>query len=176
SEGGRVRIGGGFQGRDEDVSRAETLRVAEGAQIRADGASGSGGQVILWSDGHTAFAGDISAQARGAEGRGGFVEVPGKETLLYEGLVSTLAGSGQHGTLLLDPTDFEVIAGGSAGANQITNTDLQAQLDLANVVIATDSAGAESGHITVESGATLSWSSGNSLALLAHGDIRFNAS
>src|SRR5690606_28821575 len=67
-------------------------------------------------------------------------------------------------------------AGGSAGANQITNTGLQAQLALGNVVIATDSAGAESGHITVESGASLSWSSGNSLALLAHGDIRFNAS
>src|SRR5690606_14486918 len=125
TRGGSVRIGGGFQGRDAEVANAENLVVEAGSRIRANGAGGDAGSVILWSDGATQFSGEVRAEAAGG-GDGGFVEVSGKETLSYRGVVSTLSESGRNGTLLLDPTDFEVIGGGAGagGANQISNTDL----------------------------------------------------
>src|SRR5690606_23677957 len=93
-EGGSVRSGGGFQGKDAAVANAETLVVESGARIEANGADGDAGSVILWSDDSTRFSGEIRAEA-GGSGRGGFVEVSGKDTLHFEGLVSTLAANGQ---------------------------------------------------------------------------------
>lgn len=176
--GGLVRIGGGFQGQDATVANALSLRVADGAEIRANAqGDGDAGSVVLWSDEETTFNGLIETEATG-NGDGGFVEVSGKESLLFRGSVSTLSAGGENGTLLLDPTDFEVISGGAGagGVNQISNIDLETQLSLGNVVIATDSAGGEDGTITIETGASVDWSTDNSLAFLAHGDVLFNAS
>src|SRR5690606_19818950 len=122
------------------------------------------------------FEGQISAQARGMIGRGGMVEVSGKRQLTFAGGVSTLSVGGSTGTLLLDPTDFQVVTTG-AGANQITATDLIAQLAGSDVVISTSGAGVgtDAGTITVEAGANVHWNDPTSLTLLAYQDINIYA-
>src|SRR5690606_38308135 len=115
SGGGSVRIGGGLQGRDSEIPNARQLSMAEGAEIRADATLvGDGGSVVLWSDGDTLFRGDITALGRGS-GQGGLVEVSGRERLLVDGRVSTLAESGANGVLLLDPRNLSISTAASSG-------------------------------------------------------------
>ncbi|HRQ89932.1 MAG TPA: hypothetical protein PLA50_14130, partial [Bacteroidia bacterium] len=169
--GGSINIGGGFQGRDVTIRNAESLVIDDGATIRADAlTSGNGGQVILWSGGDTTFRGSISAQALGNGGNGGFVEVSGKEGLLYDGTVSTLAANGRSGTLLLDPSDFSIVVSG-AGPNSMTSADLIAALNTTGSMVISTSGTGGTGDITVEAGANVNWNSANSLSLLAHRHI-----
>lgn len=106
--GGRVRIGGDYQGKGETRNADATIVGAE-TTISADaGESGDGGRVVLWADGYTRFHGDISATGGGSGGNGGFVEVSGKQNLDFRGKVDLTAGNGAAGTLLLDPTDIVV--------------------------------------------------------------------
>ncbi len=177
--GGEVNVGGGFQGGDAEIANAINTRVSEAARISADGlADGSGGgQVVIWADERTDFAGRISAEARGT-GDGGFVEVSGKKELVFGGMVSTLsAGGGRNGTLLLDPSNFNVTAGGAPGTvNGIGDVTLETLLGANHVIIATDAGGVEEGNVTVESGAEVTWNNANALTVLAHGDILLDAS
>ena len=176
--GGEALIGGGFQGRDESVMNSATMTVAEGSLILADGSGeGNAGTVVVWADESTEFRGTIRSEATGS-GDGGFVEVSGKESLLFDGTVSTLsAGGGRTGTLLLDPTNFTITPGAGASTfNSIGSTTLTGLLGGNNVILATDSAGAEEGDITVSTGADVIWNSANALTLLAHDDIFVNAS
>ncbi|MEC5127316.1 filamentous hemagglutinin N-terminal domain-containing protein, partial [Verrucomicrobiales bacterium BCK34] len=69
--GGSVKVGGGFQGKDETIENATTTTVAEGATIRVDALeSGDAGTAIVWADDSTLFRGDVSARAKGAVGNG----------------------------------------------------------------------------------------------------------
>ncbi|MBX3366323.1 MAG: filamentous hemagglutinin N-terminal domain-containing protein [Phycisphaeraceae bacterium] len=109
--GGKVRIGGDFHG--GDGLRASRTYVSESSTIRADATrSGDGGTVVVWSDEVTRFAGNISAQGTGT-GNGGLAEVSGKEHLLYTGFTDLRATNGAKGTLLLDPKNIRVQAGGA---------------------------------------------------------------
>src|SRR4051794_16167562 len=66
--GGTVLIGGNFHGAGSEQNAAQTI-VAKGASISADAlTSGNGGNVAVWSDHNTKFAGLISA--RGGMQRG----------------------------------------------------------------------------------------------------------
>lgn len=173
--GGSIRIGGGFQGNDAEVMNSRTTNVQKGSLLIANAKeSGSGGSVVLWSDGDTMFLGDISAQGIDA---GGFVEVSGRSRLGFDGTVSTMASSGTAGVLLLDPTDGIVSTatqdlGGSPFI--INSTTLGASLGSNNVVISTPSTGTDRGTITFNNSVT--WNSANSLSVLAHGDVLFNSS
>ncbi|MDF1825546.1 MAG: filamentous hemagglutinin N-terminal domain-containing protein [Verrucomicrobiales bacterium] len=177
--GGQVMIGGGLRGDDAEIRNAETLTVADGVRITADSlgsGSGNAGTVVLWSDDETLFGGAISATAAGV-GNGGFVEVSGRQLLDFRGVVSTLSAGGENGTLLLDPTDFEVVTT-VTDSNQISNTALIGLLASNNVAITTSDPGSdpeEAGTITIDDGADVSWNSGNSLSLLAHQDIDVRA-
>ena len=108
--GGRIRIGGGYQGMDDDLVNAEVVYVGEGALLNADGLdTGAGGEVIVWSDDTTRFYGDVSARGGELDASGGFVEVSGKQHLDFNGRVNLHGGGeGEAGTLLLDPTDLLV--------------------------------------------------------------------
>ncbi|MFN3303432.1 MAG: filamentous hemagglutinin N-terminal domain-containing protein, partial [Roseateles sp.] len=67
AQGGTVHVGGGWQGRDATLANARQTDVATDVQLRADAtASGSGGEVVVWADGSTRFAGQISARGAGA--------------------------------------------------------------------------------------------------------------
>lgn len=119
--GGTVLVGGNYNGQGI-VPNASRTYVSQDATIQADALqSGNGGQVIVRADEVTGFYGSISA--RGASSvvssspsDGGFVEVSGKQSLIFQGTVNTTAPNGSFGTLLLDSLDI-TIADTNGGAN-----------------------------------------------------------
>ncbi|WP_299560606.1 filamentous hemagglutinin N-terminal domain-containing protein, partial [uncultured Sulfitobacter sp.] len=186
--GGIVRIGGDYQGGDT-LPTALYLGVDVDTTITADaGARGDAGRVILWSDTWTEFAGTISARGGTSAGDGGFVEVSGKQTLAFSGMVDTSAPHGAFGTLLLDPYNVTIddvpTSGGTLTATDLTPnadnstlsvTQLEDNLGRNNVTVSTGSAtvGAQNGDITVAS--QIDWTAPTVLALQAAGDVRFDA-
>ncbi|MEL4897156.1 two-partner secretion domain-containing protein [Crocosphaera sp. Alani8] len=106
---GNVLIGGDFQGQGS-VPNATYTYVDSEAIIRANSTlNGDGGKVIVWANDSTRFYGKIEAQGGLLSGNGGFIEVSGKEFLDFQGQVNTRAPNGDIGTLLLDPTNIEVV-------------------------------------------------------------------
>ncbi|MGK7921932.1 MAG: beta strand repeat-containing protein, partial [Trichodesmium sp.] len=106
--GGTVLIGGDFQG-NGIVPNSQQTFVNNGSVISADATTnGDGGQVIIWSDGITNFGGNISAKGGAISGDGGFVEVSGKQELIFDGNVDVSAAFGNPGTILLDPENVTV--------------------------------------------------------------------
>lgn len=120
--GGTVHVGGAFQG-GGDTYRSQATTVDAGAAISASAPeSGDGGEVILWSDGHTDYAGSIEARGGLLGGDGGLVEVSGKETLAFGGFVDASAPRGSSGSLLLDPYDFTIGMSEASLINRVLRT------------------------------------------------------
>ncbi|MEM1256075.1 MAG: CHAT domain-containing protein [Cyanobacteria bacterium P01_H01_bin.21] len=115
ADGGRILIGGDYQGRGV-LPTAQSTLIDAASTIIADGETG--GQVVIWADGTTQFRGGVSAQGDQA---GGIVEVSGKEQLYFGGEVD-LRSQGTPGTLLLDPENIEIRAGSDPGEIGISNT------------------------------------------------------
>ncbi|MGH7147501.1 MAG: filamentous hemagglutinin N-terminal domain-containing protein, partial [Nitrospiraceae bacterium] len=183
--GGRVLVGGNYQGLGPE-SNATTTHVAAGASITSDAITqGDGGNVIVWADGHTSYAGQVSAKGGQTGGNGGFVEVSGKNTLDFTGRVDTSAPAGRTGTLMLDPSDITISTGananisagptftGTAATSNLNIGTLQGALALNNVIVDTTSPFLSAGNITVSNAVT--WASGNFLELRAHNNITVNA-
>ncbi|WP_181016082.1 CHAT domain-containing protein [Pseudanabaena sp. BC1403] len=106
--GGSVFIGGDFQGKGV-IPNALMTFVSADSTIKADALqSGNGGRVIVWADNATRFFGSISARGGAISGDGGFVEVSGKQNLVFDGKVDLNAAIGKGGTLLLDPTNIYI--------------------------------------------------------------------
>jgi hypothetical protein len=78
--------------------------------------NGNGGKAIVWADKATGFYGNITAKGGSQSGNGGFVEVSGKQDLVFRGLVDTSAVNGNMGTLLLDPTNITIKNGTGDGS------------------------------------------------------------
>jgi filamentous hemagglutinin family protein len=111
--GGTVLIGGDFQG-GGTVPNASRTFVSSDSTIDVSALlQGDGGRAIAWSDEATRFYGTITARGGVFGGNGGFAEVSGKQFLDFAGLADLSAAQGQLGTLLLDPTNITVIAGGN---------------------------------------------------------------
>jgi filamentous hemagglutinin family protein len=107
--GGTIRIGGGYQGKGDEINSQNTI-IASTSKIEANAINqGDGGEIIIWADNATGFAGTIEAKGDLIDGKGGFVEVSGKEYLDFQGNVD-LSGADQ-GTLLLDPDAIEIVTG-----------------------------------------------------------------
>ncbi|MEQ9372856.1 MAG: filamentous hemagglutinin N-terminal domain-containing protein, partial [Coleofasciculus chthonoplastes F3-SA18-01] len=123
--GGTVLIGGGLQG-NGTVPNATRTFVDAGVQIEADAlTTGDGGSVIIWADEVTGFYGNISARGGIEAGNGGFVEVSGKENLIFRGNVDTSASQGNPGTLLLDPENITIVNGnGVADDSQLDDSQI----------------------------------------------------
>ncbi len=106
--GGTVLIGGDLQGKGK-IPNAQYTFVSKDSTILADALSqGNGGKVIVWSDRTTAYLGNTLVRGGKVSGNGGFVEVSGKENLLFQGKVNTTAPNGFAGTLLLDPNNITI--------------------------------------------------------------------
>ena len=178
--GGRVLIGGDYQGKGT-VPNASSTFVSDDSLINANALTdGNGGRVIIWSDQMSAFYGQISARGGKNSGNGGFVEVSGKENLQFTGTVDTLAPNGQAGMLLLDPKNILIQAGGRnpvAGNSlfidnrssnlTISGANLSAAINTTSVTLQANN------DITVDdnvTGTTL----GNGLTLQAGRSITFN--
>lgn len=107
--GGEILIGGDFQGKGT-VENAVMNIADENTLVLADAySSGDGGKVIFWSDENTFNETSIYARGGLTTGDGGFVEVSGKEYLDYFGHVDLTATDGEKGTLLLDPTNLNIV-------------------------------------------------------------------
>ena len=191
--GGTVRIGGNKHGAP-GLQTAYTLYFDADSLVRADATrSGNGGQVVLWAEDATSFAGNISARGAGS-GTGGDAEVSGKAFLDYTGRTN-LRGPGGAGTLLLDPynltisdensnsriivrgsadTEFEVSFQPISPPSVIDSATVEEALSMGNVHIFTNDGGSENGDIIVNS--SISWSTESLLTLTAHGDIIVNQS
>ena len=120
SGGGRVRIGGAFQGGKEldlsqsyinsfvtrwpqspGLSNAAKTFLNDGTHINVSATNGTGGTAILWSDIETTFLGSLSATGTS----GGSVEISSAATLRYANLSGIDVGDG---TLLLDPKNITI--------------------------------------------------------------------
>lgn len=111
--GGRLLIGGDYQGGNRNVPNASRTFVAQGANLFADATSqGDGGRIIVWADKSTRYDGNLFARGGPLGGNGGFAEVSGKENLVFTGFANLSAPRGALGTLLLDPLDLYVSATG----------------------------------------------------------------
>ncbi|TVQ62659.1 MAG: filamentous hemagglutinin N-terminal domain-containing protein [Phycisphaerales bacterium] len=115
--GGRVRVGGGYQG-GEGLRAAERVYVDRGSVIRADATvAGRGGDVVVWADGLTSYHGSIFARGGVFGGDGGSVEVSGKTFLRFDGAVDVSSPLGRAGVVLLDPRDITIVETGADDAD-----------------------------------------------------------
>ena len=181
--GGSIKIGGGRQGAQvAGLTTASRVSVDSTTQINARSKqSGDGGDIVIWSNDATDFAGSIDARALGASGDGGEAEVSGGR-LSYTGVTNLLSAHSRAGTLLLDPynltisnaVDANTSGFDAAGSGSNINvTTLQDALGLANVTVSTGASGSEAGDITVSD--ALSWSANTTLNLDAAGGVIVNA-
>ena len=168
--GGTVQIGGGLHGQGS-IANAQTTNVGK-ASISADAITqGDGGKISLWSDGETTFSGNASAKGGAEGGNGGIVETSGEKLHVgSDAKVDTSAAQGNTGTWLLDPTDIDIVSGGAdgIGGSNIDPSTITSALASTNVSLQATN------DITVDN--NLTYSSANSLSLLAGHDIAFNAS
>jgi filamentous hemagglutinin family protein len=183
SGGGRIRIGGDFQGANAALPNARTTFVDAGSVLSADAtAQGDGGRIIVWSDARTVFNGRLSARGGTQGGDGGFAEVSGKQALGFAGHASLQARQGTHGTLLLDPRDIVISSSAATLAlggdiaygddpgqdlalhpdallgilNTGTNLTLQASNDIVvNAALAVDNTAGDGGDLTLQAGRSL---------------------
>lgn len=142
--GGSVHLGGGWQG-SGNQRNADTTTVDDAALINVRAMqSGNGGEAVVWADGHTRFRGTIDARAGDSGGDGGRVEVSGKQTLDFGGLVDASALHGVGGFLLLDPATMTVGLAEAGLINRVlrlgVSTAIAADVDI-NVNSAIDGRG-----------------------------------
>jgi filamentous hemagglutinin family protein len=124
SSGGRVLVGGSFQGKGGEPNSHVTA-VEAGARIDASAIEhGKGGDVVVWADDVTSYAGSIAARGGLAGGDGGKVEVSGRNHLQFAGQVDTLAPKGKRGTLLLDPANLDIGDGANVDGGPEDGDDL----------------------------------------------------
>ncbi|MDP2134994.1 MAG: filamentous hemagglutinin N-terminal domain-containing protein, partial [Sulfuritalea sp.] len=180
--GGKILVGGDFQGRNPDVQNANVSYFGPDAGLKADATGvGAGGTVIVWADDTTRAYGSISARGGAAGGDGGLVETSGKRYLDAPGIrVDVGAGNGAGGTWLLDPSAIDIVASGTTTAPEVAGvfsyggdvgtvlaSDINSALGFyGSVVIHTAGAGSGSGDINA-GGVTISGP--GSLTLAAYG-------
>ncbi|MBK6908141.1 MAG: filamentous hemagglutinin N-terminal domain-containing protein [Rhodocyclaceae bacterium] len=198
-DGGTVRVGGDYQGKNPDVANARITYFGADATIRANGSQvGAGGTAIVWADDTTRAYGTIEAKGGSVSGDGGFVETSGKRYLDVNGIrgVDVSRTQGQAGTWLLDPDDVNIYAGSGTSSTSagfsggvssyfdavadnssvvLYGAQIQTALGLGNVVVSTLAAPFSGGDISVNAtaGSYNFTASGNSLSLLAYGGISF---
>jgi filamentous hemagglutinin family protein len=165
--GGTVRIGGDYQGQG-NLPRAQETTIAPGALLEANALRvGDGGEIIIWSDQATYFAGTALALGGSAGGNGGLVETSsqGVLTIPASAQVSTTAPQGQGGQWLLDPRDITISSAADnntpSGTNPITYAPngnnsvvnigtIVTALNAGNhVIITTGTGGPDPGNITI---------------------------
>jgi filamentous hemagglutinin family protein len=123
--GGRVLVGGDYQGQGM-MPNAQRTYVSGDSVINADAlTNGHGGVVIIWADGTTGFYGNVSAGGGSESGDGGFVEVSGKQNLIFRGNVDVSASNGILGILLLDPQNIRIVNGDGGGNDSQLTRDNQ---------------------------------------------------
>lgn len=160
----------------------ETVRINQGSKIAANAMdNGDGGRIVLMSSARTIFEGEMTAEALGAKGNGGFIEISSKgDECCIRGKTSLKAVNGQDGKLFIDPKMVNISSNGtdpstgntfgsdSSETVTISGNDLSAALNSASVVIQANS------DITINDEITCN-TSGNGLTLQAGRNITLNS-
>ncbi|MDZ4254557.1 MAG: filamentous hemagglutinin N-terminal domain-containing protein [Sulfuritalea sp.] len=162
SGGGKILVGGDYQGKNPEIQNASTSYFGPAASLKADATEvGAGGTVIVWADDTTRAYGNISARGGALGGDGGLVETSGHQYLDIAGArVDTRAPTGKTGNWLLDPVDVSILqyggmpTSGSApfaptGNSVIWAEDLSAALGTTDVTIQTEGGSGGAGNITM---------------------------
>ncbi|MEB3831914.1 CHAT domain-containing protein [Phormidium sp. CCY1219] len=184
--GGIIQIGGDFPG-ETRVPEAQRTFISADTTLRANdlGSDTSsetpteGGRVLVWADEVTAFNGAI--EARGSElsnSNGGWVEVSGKQYLIFNGTVDVSAPNGSWGTLLIDPINIlisndtstpgvetslpEIFAGDFSAEDTLTINAATLENQAGNIVLEATN------DITIDNGVSLNF-------VPAEGSITFRA-
>jgi CHAT domain-containing protein len=84
----------------------------------------------------TGFYGNVSAKGGANSGNGGFVEISGKENLVFEGKADVSSPFGTNGTILFDPANITIVAGTGFSDEQL-NSDVPVG-DLAGQILVED--------------------------------------
>ena len=193
--GGKVLIGGDWQGQNPLIRQANEVIVKPGAVLNASAVNkGNGGTVVVWSNtrntnGSTQVQGQLLARGGATGGDGGRIETSGHQlsTAGVQGDASAKAGTA--GTWLFDPWNVEITAAtasnnqssgtwtASGGNSTIANTAINSLLEAGtNVVVSTTGIGTDAGNITVSAPITRSTNSGSaSLTLNADNNISINS-
>ena len=163
----------------------DAVALTSGSITTANAAvDGSGGEIIVYSPGTANFWSGARIEAKGGSnsGDGGFVEVSGRNSMIFQGRVTTLAANGNPGMLLIDPKNIEIA---TDGADVVADNDLfgdnpaaSAALSVANVITAIQDGGLTlqaNDTITITNAVDSSGSAG-SLTLQAGRSILVNAS
>jgi len=111
-----------------NITAAEEIVLGADSRTTANaGLNGSGGNVILKSEGTTVVSQGAAIEARGGSesGDGGFVEVSGEHFVLA-GDIDTSAQNGAPGTVFIDPLDVTIAGGANVGAmDTVYEDDIQ---------------------------------------------------
>ena len=171
--GGKINVGGGWQGQDPSIRQAKAVIVEAGSRLDASAVqTGNGGEVVVWSDiknsgGMTQVAGDIKARGGVTQGDGGRIETSGYWLSTQGATGDASAPRGAAGQWLFDPYDVTITSATqnntlSSGTwtptstgSTILNTSINSLLDAGtNVTVSTGSSGAEAGNISVNADIT----------------------
>ncbi len=196
TSGGTILVGGDRKGGSvasaklvaSPVRNAQATNIAPGASIVANGTTGAGGNIVVWSDVNTNFQGALSATGAGTA-TGGTAEVSSHGVLGYLGTVDLSSPGGIGGTLTLDPYNLTVTGSATtatqspagtytsgSGTSNVLNTDIQNLLNAGtSVVLATGTGSAGNGDITVSAAIAKTAGTAASLTLDASGSITVGA-
>jgi filamentous hemagglutinin family protein len=169
--GGEVLVGGNWQGKGPEKN-SKMVTVDSATTIEASGKN-RGGKVVVFADKDTEFYGQIVATGK----IGGDAEISGKERLTLSGHADLRSSDGERdGHLLMDPGDVTIQDGNNlAGPNVYDDAWVASQLAYSNLSISTDNSTAGgSGDITMNSDAAISWTTNNTLSLIAERHITLN--
>lgn len=175
-EGGTILIGGDYQGANENILNAQNVSIDHGARIHADGTEGDAGTIITWADFGTYAHGDYSACALGKQGKGGFIEISGKEELAVSSHPKLFGANGAYGSLLLDPGFMKITSGGNiapiAPFSTVFDGWINSQLAGGHLTLCTGGVGCDvtstsggSEFLDVDGLASISWSQPTKLTL-----------
>ncbi|MCB1530504.1 MAG: right-handed parallel beta-helix repeat-containing protein, partial [Alphaproteobacteria bacterium] len=181
----------GTDGGDVDVT-GQNILVADTAEILVGGGKGNdgkgnGGDAYIYADNAAIFRGLILGRGGVNGGNGANAEVSGPY-VEYTGLTNLLAYNGINGTLLLDPVDVKIQAGGAGvipGTNVFDPTGLgnttilgwdtiDTALGLGNLTITTTGNASQTNDGDIKVEASHLYSSANALNLFAHEAVRID--
>lgn len=158
------------------VNNSGVIQARTMAALKGGGGGGKVklGKIILYAHGGTTnVSGKLDASAPKG-GDGGFIETSGDHVKIADNaIVTTFAPYGKTGTWLIDPTDFNIVAGNAAQTTSgIGAGTLAGILASTNFAVMTFAGGAENGDINVN--ASVNWSANTTLTLTAANNININ--
>ncbi|MFK5948230.1 MAG: filamentous hemagglutinin N-terminal domain-containing protein [Methylococcales bacterium] len=116
--GGKVYIGGGYQGVDPNIKNAEAVYLGESTSIKANATNnGDGGQIVVWSDNASRVYGALSATGGSESGNGGQIETSSHDYVDLNPQIDVHAENGQHGEWLIDPANLIIDTALSTNSN-----------------------------------------------------------